>query len=345
MQEGYAWIGGSGNVTNAVPTSSFGSSTDLGPLNAFTASQEILNNTFATTGSNTFVGQQNIQNFLVIEEQGNPLINTQFNQDGLTGKLIIQQSGGNGVLFNNVNVQMAELTASLQEGYVWVGDSAGRTTTVATSSFGGTTDLGPLNSFTASQEILNDTFATTGSNTFDGNQTINGALYLGDGFGTPAAIYANALTDFNVSIDKDLRLAGTLTASLQEGYVWTGDSLGRTITVPTSSFGGGGTTFPYTGDAQITGSLEVSETIKSQIFINPQTISGSITIPTNNNAMLVGPISVDGSIIVEGNSKLIVLDQITGSVLPSGLLSSSVTDFTTYSASVDSRINLSLIHI
>jgi hypothetical protein len=33
-----------------------------------------------------------------------------------------------------------------------------------------------LNSFTASQEGLNATFATTGTNTFNGNQTINGAL-------------------------------------------------------------------------------------------------------------------------------------------------------------------------
>jgi hypothetical protein len=48
--------------------------------------------------------------------------------------------------------------------------------------------------------------ATTGSNTFEGDQIIN----------------------------------GTITASLQEGYVWVGDNTGKTVTVSTASFGGGG---------------------------------------------------------------------------------------------------------
>jgi hypothetical protein len=48
--------------------------------------------------------------------------------------------------------------------------------------------------------------ATTGSNTFEGDQIIN----------------------------------GTITASLEEGYVWVGDNTGKTVTVSTSSFGGGG---------------------------------------------------------------------------------------------------------
>jgi hypothetical protein len=48
--------------------------------------------------------------------------------------------------------------------------------------------------------------ATTGSNTFEGDQIIN----------------------------------GTITASLEEGYVWVGDNTGKTVTVSTASFGGGG---------------------------------------------------------------------------------------------------------
>lgn len=71
-----------------------------------------------------------------------------------------------------------DLTASLQEGYAWVGGTGNVTNSVPTSSFGGggTTDITALNAFTASQEVLNDTFATTGSNTFEGTQTINGGL-------------------------------------------------------------------------------------------------------------------------------------------------------------------------
>ena len=58
------------------------------------------------------------------------------------------------------------LTASLQQGYVWVGDANGRTTTVATSSFGGG---GTINT---------GSFAITGSNTFRGNQTITGSVFI-----------------------------------------------------------------------------------------------------------------------------------------------------------------------
>ena len=68
---------------------------------------------FATTGSNTFTGNQNIQ---------------------------------------------GTLTASLADGFTYVGNSSNISTLVATSSFGSTINTG--------------SFATTGSNTFVGNQTI-----------------------------------------------------------------------------------------------------------------------------------------------------------------------------
>ena len=56
------------------------------------------------------------------------------------------------------------ITASLQQGFTYVGNSAGRTTTVSTASF-------VSSNLTAS-------FATTGSNTFRGNQTITGSVLV-----------------------------------------------------------------------------------------------------------------------------------------------------------------------
>ena len=41
-------------------------------------------------------------------------------------------------------------------------------------------DITALNAFTSSQELLNTTFATTGSNTFDGDQTISGSVTIQD---------------------------------------------------------------------------------------------------------------------------------------------------------------------
>ena len=91
----------------------------------------------------------------------------------------------------------------------------------------------------------------------------------------------------------------------------------------------------FKGNQIITGSLNVSSSVSSQVYINPKTLGG-FNVPNGNNAMLVGPVDITGDVILEGDSNLLILDKIT---LPSGLLSSSVTDFNTFSASLDDRID------
>ena len=81
----------------------------------------------ATTGSNTFTGDQNIQ---------------------------------------------GTITASIAEGFALVGGVGNISTLVATSSFGGALPEGVVS---GSQQITEFGFATTGSNTFNGNQLINGS--------------------------------------------------------------------------------------------------------------------------------------------------------------------------
>lgn len=109
-------------------------------------------------------------------------------------------------------------TASLQQGYVWVGDASGKTTAVATSSFIDAIPLTSLNAFTASQEIknttlenvtaslqaytasqqlLNGTFATTGSNTFIGNQTITGSVFVSASNSIQIGVDTTGISSFN----------------------------------------------------------------------------------------------------------------------------------------------------
>jgi uncharacterized coiled-coil protein SlyX len=71
----------------------------------------------------------------------------------------------------------AGFTASLQNGYTWVGNSLGQNTQVATSSFGTAINTG--------------SFATTGSNIFTGNQRISGANTLQVG-GTSNQVFINS---------------------------------------------------------------------------------------------------------------------------------------------------------
>jgi hypothetical protein len=77
---------------------------------------------------------------------------------------------------------------------------------------------------------------------------------------------------------------------------------------PSGSGGGSGAGFPYSGSAEITGSLAVTDKVTSQIFINPQNITYDINIPDYHNALIVGPVNVSSSINIGSGSNLLILD-------------------------------------
>ena len=117
--------------------------------------------------------------------------------DGAENIRAIYNSGW--VFTGSVDIQNT-LTASLQQGYVWVGGVGNVSKLVATSSFGGTTNTGSLmltgsiagniltftkgDASTFNLTIPSATgsvfdtgsFATTGSNTFNGDQSITGSV-------------------------------------------------------------------------------------------------------------------------------------------------------------------------
>jgi len=122
-------------------------------------------------------------------------------------------------------------------------------------------------------------------------------------------------TDFSQSVDcrlDNLQLFTSSQENLNETFATTGSNV-------------------FTGSQTITGSVDISQTIKSQVFINPKTLDG-FNVPDGNNAMLVGPVDITGEVVLEGDSSLLILDKIT---LPGGLLSSSLTDFDTFSSSLN----------
>lgn len=88
-----------------------------------------------------------------------------------------------------------------------------------------------------------------------------------NGGSNPAPIFTRGL-----QITGSVGISGTLTASLQEGFVLVGNAAGRTTNVATSSFGGGGA-FPFTGNAQISGSLGVTGSMSG--FVNTLSVASS----------------------------------------------------------------------
>jgi len=138
IQTGYVWVGNGGNQPTAVATSSFASLTDLSSLNAFTQSAEGRLNNIELTTASL-----------------------QTEVDGLS----------NATSSYALSASVAAVDAAQQ---LQINSLINATGSYITSSV----DISSLNAFTASQQALNTTFATTGSNIFVGNQTITGSLTI-----------------------------------------------------------------------------------------------------------------------------------------------------------------------
>jgi hypothetical protein len=116
----------------------------------------------ATGSGNLIIGSANGTN---VANNVDNQISIKYGTD-LSPRRLLYKSGSeasNAYLYGGLEIETT-LTASLQQGYVWVGDASNRTTLVSTSSFGTSINTG--------------SFATTGSNTFYGDQNIYGTIQL-----------------------------------------------------------------------------------------------------------------------------------------------------------------------
>ncbi len=202
-----ATIGVISQQTGLVTTSSF---------NQYTSSQTILNNTFATTGSNVFRGSQTISGSLNVMIPGgtatgineNPNSNNIFwsyiPQDTNTtnievgwnaiadnfGSYIVTDVQYNGpfvyiTLNDDVSLPYRIRLNFSKPSHLWQFNEDGAIefpdNTLQTTAFTGI----PTGSISSSQQITDLGFATTGSNTFRGSQTVNGfvsaSYYRGSG--------------------------------------------------------------------------------------------------------------------------------------------------------------------
>jgi len=110
----------------------------------------------------------------------------------------------------------------------------------------------PSGIVSSSTQLTNLGFAITGSNTFIGNQAINGDLvvtgsitaqtyvisssqiYVTQSWSSGSTIFGNDITDTH-QFTGSVSVSGSFTASLLEGYMWAGDSSNRANAVTTSS--------------------------------------------------------------------------------------------------------------
>jgi uncharacterized coiled-coil protein SlyX len=282
------------NVT--LPTGSGGGTIDTG--------------SFATTGSNSFNGDQNITGSIRYSQQ--LLVGTTN-----LGPTIQALDSGTPSGFTGLQVNAGESGSfSMRTLY---GGGVASATLEAYNTFPNPNSGGKISAKSGGGI---DVFGYGADVTISGsNTTIQGLRYPNtDGTnGQVLTTNGSGILSFTTVSGSTINTGSLMVTGSVSGNVLTftkGDASTFSLTVATGSGGGGsGSAFPFSGSAVITGSLSVSETIKSQVYINPQTLNG-FTIPTGNNAMLVGPVAVSGSIVVEGNSNLIVLSQVTSSGTP-----------------------------
>jgi hypothetical protein len=58
---------------------------------------------------------------------------------------------------------------------------------------------------------------------------------------------------------------------------------------------------------KLTGSLEVTKTLSTQIVLTPQILTGQLVVPSGFNGMIIGPVSNGGELTIEGGSNLVIL--------------------------------------
>ena len=111
-----------------------------------------------------------------------------------------------------------------------------------------------------------------------------------------------------ITVSGSIDIEGSLTSSLQSGYVWVGDGTGRTTTAATSSFGGGGSI--DTGSLLVTSSAtnNVITFTKGDGSTYTNTIDtgsgggGGAAFPYTGDAQITGSLGVSGSLVIQGNS-------------------------------------------
>jgi len=122
-----------------------------------------------------------------------------------------------------------------------------------------------------------------------GWETDTGLLKIGDG------------STAWISLDYYLGPTGPIGPTGSQGSVGLTGATGSTGPLPTG--------YASTGPNQFFGdqTIEGSVTVENGLYLNPQAFGGTASIPDGYNGSLVGPVTLTGSIYIEGSGILAIL--------------------------------------
>jgi len=375
LANGYVLVGNGSNITTLVATSSFGGGSTI-PVGTVSSSAQILNyGIFATTGSNTFRGSQVLSGSLfqsssnsITTPDGNTVgtyINNRveiYGGNGTTGptpRLIIGATDGRkqtlGGTFQTIDATATTGLGASYAAYSDTGSAANLNLAVFDANNGnGDTEINIIVDITGTQ------FKDWDNNIGDYSNWLT--LSPNDGVTIPNPTFTRGL-----SIAQNLNVTGSLTASLQQGYTWVGNSSGRTTTVATSSFGTPIPTGTISGSAQITALGFVSSSVTASSLITASVTNNTITFTKGDSSTFnitvntgsaggaafpyAGTASISGSLQVTGSmsglpitlsvtSNTASIDMTAGNQFVLTLPSSSTTHIAPSSIKAGQTINL-----
>jgi trimeric autotransporter adhesin len=268
------------------------SGSDITALNAFTASQEELNTTFATTGSNTFTGDQNVNGKLAITQStatkfdGITEVSYPFTSSlGATGYVRQQFSnlGGAGTTFAQLvgGVDFAEFKTAAETNLIFVSQGKGINFTAIQSMNFETS--GSVNVNADSGINLNNNTTIDANGVVNGTNLAPGSTFIvKDGNSTPRLQVQNAtlagLTGADIVLNGDVLLDGTFTND------------GDTIINGTNA-APGNTFIAKDGNGA------------SRLQVNNATLKGltGVDVVINGNTTLDGIVVIDDATTINGN--------------------------------------------
>ena len=268
--------------------------------------------TLATGSGNLFIGNQN---GTLIQNNIDNQLSVVYGTDLAPRKLLFKSGSeaSNLYLYGGLEVQNT-FTASIAQGFMYVGNASGRTQAISTSSF-------VLPNQTGS-------FATTGSNAFIGNQTITGVLSISSSAAFDLDITGGfkATAASQISGSQGILSLGAISVQVSgsagnnvmgRGYYDASINTNKiAIYSSGSSAVGGFTTAPLgtCGIAVQSGSVLTNYYYPIQFQGSTQYTDGRVTIatPLSASAGFTGSLNVNGSSTFNGNSL------ITGSLTVSG---------------------------
>jgi fibronectin-binding autotransporter adhesin len=319
LQEGYVWVGGTGNISTAVPTSSFIEDLSLytttASFNAYTSSTdnrlnsiETETGSFATTGSNQFSGSQEITGALTLVLYDEPY-DSYFKIAEFGAPL------GDYFQFNsNVEIDSGNLTVAGDIKTNGITDKDG-SNILTISGSQGLNIVGQTN--VDGHLIVN---GPNGNLTVTGNTIMGGTLKVGNGINVTGSIFGTSTVTSLGGFSGDLSgTASYATNALTASYALNSAGGGS---VDTGSFATTGSNV-FIGNQTITGSLTQSGSLihtgsfnqAGNIFLRPQFLSAlTFNHVTQSNevsasniiGMMLNSPTLTGSIILSGSNNIIL---------------------------------------